>query len=251
MVLGSQSPSMGFMQDEPGLMMFKGAPASGNFPATAMEMEMHGGMTMNAVAVQMVAKPDGSNNYHFMPHVAWVEPGTTLAWMHADIEGVSQPRGHSVTAFGAGDLFPKLQPEGASTFDSGYIPGLHGEKSVAEGIDERYNDRISDDIQDLGNPVGRGPFMHTFETEGVHLYYCQNHHGFMMAAAVVVGELYGDGGTEAVGEASGWSPAMTMDAGRVADADPTHGDTVAAQVRELRGMVQGGGMAMGHDGGGH
>jgi len=28
-------------------------------------------MSMDVVTVRMVAKPDDSNNYHFMPHVAW------------------------------------------------------------------------------------------------------------------------------------------------------------------------------------
>lgn len=251
MLSGSQDPSMGFMQGVEGLSMFKGAPAHGEYPADQRTIEMHGGMEMNAVGIQMVAKPDDSNNYHFMPHVAWVEPGTRVAWMHADIDGVSQPRGHSVTSFGAADFLPRLIPEDAGHFDSGYIAGLHGEKSVEEGIDERYNGRISNRLRDLGNPVERGPFMHTFEHEGVYLYYCQNHHGFKMAAAVVVGELWGEGGTEAVEEAHGWSPGMTVDPEVITRVDPTHGEALHDQVNEIREMVHSGGESMGHGEGGH
>ncbi|MFB6197841.1 MAG: hypothetical protein ABEI52_06175, partial [Halobacteriaceae archaeon] len=73
---------------------------------------------MNVVTVRMVAKPDGSNNYHFMPHVAWIEPGTTVAWMHADIPNVSEPVPHTVTSFGGGGYFPRYIPEHAEHFDS-------------------------------------------------------------------------------------------------------------------------------------
>lgn len=249
MVSGSQSSGMGFMQGVDGLSMFKGAPAHGEYPAHEMSMQMEG-MSMEAVGVQMVAKPDDSNNYHFMPHVAWVEPGTTVAWMHADIDGVSQPRGHSVTSFGGTGFLPRLIPDGAHHFDSGYIPGLHGAKSVSEGIDHRFNQRMSNTLKDLGNPVGRGPFMHTFEEEGVYLYYCQNHHSFKMAAAIVVGELWGEDGTEAVDDPHGWNPAMTADAEAVAEVDEAHGEALHDQIGELRTMIHSGGESMGH-GGGH
>lgn len=251
MVAGSQASGMAFMQGVEGLSMFAGAPAHGEFPAEPQHMEMHGGMEMDAVSVNMVAKPDDSNNYHFMPHVAWIEPGTTVSWSHADIEGVSQPRGHSVTSFGAGDLFPKLIPADAAHFDSGYIAGLHGQKSVAEGIDERFNQRLSNRLRNAGNPLGRGPFTHTFEHEGVYLYYCQNHHGFKMAAAIIVGELWGEDGTEAVSDPHGWGPAMTTDPETVAHHDEAHGDAIHEQLGELREMIHTGGESMGHGGGGH
>ena len=239
---------MGFMQATDALSMFKGAPAHGEYPAHPQQMEMEG-MSMEGVTIDMVAKPDGSNNYHFMPHVAWVEPGTTVIWSHADIDDISQPRAHSVTSFGAGDLFPKLIPTDAPGFDSGYIPGLHGQKAVDEGIDERFNGRLSNKLKEVGNPVGRGPFTHTFEHEGVYLYYCQNHHGYKMAAAVVVGELWGEGGTEVVSDPHGWSPAMTVDPERVEQADPTHGAAVHDQIGELREMIHSGGQSMGHGSG--
>ncbi|MFB6239947.1 MAG: hypothetical protein ABEH81_16575, partial [Halopenitus sp.] len=89
------------MQGVQALQMFKGAPAKDAYPAQPQTMEMEEGGTLEAVVVRMVAKPDDSNNYHFMPHVAWVEPGTKVAWMHADIKNVSEPRTHSATAIGA------------------------------------------------------------------------------------------------------------------------------------------------------
>lgn len=263
MLAGSQAPSMGFMQGVDGLHMFKGAPATGDYPANPMTMEMEG-MEMTGVMVRMVAKPDDSNNYHFMPHVAWVEPGTTVIWAHADIEGVSEPRAHSVTNFGANNLLPRLVPAGAHDFDSGFIAGLHGAKSVSEGIDHRFNGRISDRVSDVENreqlseserPVPRGPFSYTFEEPGVYFYYCQNHHEFKMAAAVVVGPYYGEQGNkhDSVSEANppGWAPAMTTGDvhHKLTEADPVHGESVAHQVEELRGMIHGGGEMMGGHGG--
>jgi plastocyanin len=237
-------PSMTFMQDAESLQMFKGAPATGNYPAEPESMEMEG-MSMEGIMVDMVAKPDQSNNYHFMPHVAWVEPGTTVIWAHADIDGVSEPRAHSVTSFGAANYFPSFISPGAQHFDSGYIPGLHGQKSVPHGIDHRFNERLSNLLESHGNPLRRGPFMHTFEHEGVYLYYCQNHHGFKMAAAVVVGELWGDDGTESVDDPNGWSPAMTRDTEVIAQVDDFHGEPLRDQVHELREMIQRGGEMMG------
>lgn len=245
MVKGSQAPSMGFMQGVESLQMFKGAPAMDAYPAQPQTMEMEEGESMEAVTVRMVAKPDDSNNYHFMPHVAWVEPGTKVAWMHADIDGISQPRTHSVTAIGAGNNLPRLIPNGAENFDSGFIPGLHGQKSDEEGVDERFNGRISKQLQQHGNPLGRGPFVHEFTEEGVYLYYCQNHHEFKMAAAVVVGELWGKEGTEAVDGPTGWSPAMTQDAAAIEQADEIHGKPMRDQVHELREFVRSGGQMEG------
>lgn len=244
MLKGSTEPSMGFMQGVDALQMFKGAPAHGEYPAEPMEMTMEG-MTMEGVKVELVAKPDQSNNYHFMPHVAWVEPGTTVIWGHADIDGVTEPRAHSVTSFGASNYFPNYIPGHASHFDSGYIPGLHGQKSQAHGIDHRFNSRLSRMLQSHGNPIGRGPFRHTFEHEGVYLYYCQNHHEFKMAAAIVVGELWGENGTASVDEAHGWSPGMTRSTGIIEEVDEYHGTPLRNQVHELREMIISGGESMG------
>lgn len=263
MLAGSQAPSMGFMQDVEALKMFKGAPAMGNYPAKPKTMTMEG-MEMTGVMVRLVAKPDDSNNYHFMPHVAWVEPGTTVMWAHADIEGVSQPRGHTVTAFGANHMLPRLFPTDARPFDSGFIPGLHGQKSVEEGIDHRFNQRISERITSVENsehlssrerPVPRGPFMVKFHKPGAYFYYCQNHHQFRMAGAIVVGPYYGEHGDEhdSVSQPNpdGWGPAMTAKNvhEKIHEADHLHGEALAHQVEEVRGMIHGGGKMMGGHGG--
>ncbi|MFB6105003.1 MAG: plastocyanin/azurin family copper-binding protein [Halobacteriaceae archaeon] len=232
------------MQQTDALQMFKGAPAHGEYPAEPQTMEMEG-MTMQGVKVDMVAKPDSTNNYHFMPHVAWVEPGTKVIWGHADIDGISEPVPHTVTAFGANQYFPRLIPPDAHEFDSGYIAGLHGQKSVEHGIDHRFNQRISDLLVSHGNPLRRGPFTHTFEHEGVYLYYCQNHHGFKMAGAIVVGELWGENGAEAVQDPHGWSPAMTADTEAIERIDEFHGTALHNQVHELREMIHSGGEMMG------
>ncbi|MFB6148446.1 MAG: hypothetical protein ABEJ48_02170, partial [Halobacteriales archaeon] len=171
MTQGSIDPTMGSVMGVEGLSMFKGAPAHGEYPAAPQTMSMEG-MEMEGVMVRMVAASDDSNNYHFMPHVAWVEPGTQVAWMHADIEGVSEPRAHSVTSFGGARRYPRLIPDGAAHFDSGFIAGLHGVKPD-EGIDERFNGIISRRLSSAAS-LPRGPFTHTFESEGVYLYYCQN-----------------------------------------------------------------------------
>lgn len=244
MLQGSSAPSMEFMQGVEQLQMFKGAPAHGEYPAEPQTMTMEG-MEMQGVPVKMVAQPNDSNNYHFMPHVAWIEPGTQVIWSHADIQDISEPRAHSVTSFGANYYFPTLIPPDAHTFDSGYIPGLHGQKSQDHGIDHRFNSLLSQMLKNHGNPLGRGPFTHTFEHEGVYLYYCQNHHMFKMAGAIVVGELWGEGGTASVDHVHGWSPAMTADTERIEQVDEAHGSALHDQVHELREMIHSGGEMMG------
>lgn len=240
---GSIDPTMSSVMGVEGLSMFKGAPAHGEYPAAPQTMSMEG-MEMNGVMVKMVAASDDSNNYHFMPHVAWVEPGTTVIWSHADIDGVSEPRTHSVTSFGAGRRYPRLIPEAASHFDSGYIAGLHGVKPE-EGIDERFNDIISQRLSDAAS-LPRGPFSHTFEENGVYFYYCQNHHAYKMAGAVVVGELWGEEGTKSVSDPTGWSPAMTSEAtDRIPEIDANGGEALYDQVHELRELVHSGGESMG------
>lgn len=116
---------------------------------------------------------------------------------------------------------------------------------MSSGIDERFNGEISRDLKKLGNPLGRGPFVHEFTEEGVYLYYCQNHHEFKMAAAVVVGELWGEDGTEAVENPSGWSPAMTRDTSVIEQVDDIHGEALRDQVTELKEFIRSGGQMMG------
>lgn len=105
--------------------------------------------------------------YMFRPMVAFVEPGTTVTWTHAGNEGVL----HSVTAFAGHSTDPVLIPEGAEGFNSGPFSGK------------------------------KDPYEHTFETPGVHLFYCMPHKDFGMAGAVVVGDV-GPGD-------AGWRPGMT------------------------------------------
>ena len=241
---GALDSSMESVMGVEGLSMFKGAPAHGEYPAEPSQFEMEmpeGHMEMEAVTVAMTAPTDDSNNYHFMPHVAWVEPGQTVFWEHFSQEGVSERRTHTVTSFGGGDLFMRLIPEAASHFDSGFRAGTHG-LDQDELIDERYNREMVDQIGQEGG------FSHEFEEEGVYFYYCQPHHSFKMAGAVVVGELWGEGGSESVTDPSGWGPAMTADTDRISVMDSMHGEALQEQVHELQELVHSGGDTAG-DGG--
>lgn len=244
---GALDSSMESVMGIEDLAMFKGAPAHGEYPAEPSHIEMHmpgGDMEMEAVTIRMTAATDGSNNYHFMPHVAWIEPGQTVFWEHFSMEGVSERRTHTVTSFGGAGLFPRLIPGHAPHFDSGFRAGTHG-RSERELIDERFN-------REMVNMIGQeGGFSRTFDHEGVFMFYCQNHHEFKMAGAVVVGEQWGEDGTETVDEAHGWAPGMTADIDGIPDVDPVHGEAVHDQVHELREMIRSGGEAMGHGGGGH
>lgn len=105
--------------------------------------------------------------YMFRPMVAFVEPGTTVSWTHAGNGDVL----HSVTAFAGHSTDPVLIPPGAEGYNSG--PFSHE----------------------------KDPYEHTFEAEGVHMFYCMPHKDFGMAGAVVVGDVGPDD--------PGWRPAMT------------------------------------------
>lgn len=234
---GALDSSMASVMDVEELSMFKGAPAHGEYPAdpSHIEMEMPGGhMEMDVVTIRMIAATDDSNNYHFMPHVTWIEPGQTVFWEHFAKEGVSERRTHTVTSFGSTGRFMRLIPADAQHFDSGYRAGTHGIVQN-EGIDERYNREMADQIGQEGG------FTREFEHEGVYLFYCQPHHEFKMAGAVVVGELWGDTGDETVPDPHGWAPAMTADADQIAEMDPMHGAHLQDQVHELREMIHSGG----------
>lgn len=247
MTSGSIDASMSYVMGHEGLMMTKGAPATGDYPASPsqIEMQMPSGehMEMAAVTVATIAPTDDSNNYHFMPHVVWVEPGQTVFWEHYNEEGFSERRTHTATSFGANGLFMRLIPEGASHFDSGYRAGTHGSQGGGDpSIDERFNRGM---VRSLGGV--EGGFAHTFEQKGVYLYYCQPHHEFKMAGAVVCGEIWGEdgqGGEEPVG----WDPAMTADVSVIPEMDPYHGEAVLAQVHELRELIHGGGEGHGMEG---
>lgn len=243
---GALDSDMESLEDIDELPMFKGAPAQDAFPAETETIEHHmpdGMMEMEAVSIATTAATDGSNNYHFMPHVAWIEPGQTVAWEHFSRPGVSERRTHTITSFGADGKYMRLIPPDAEPFDSGYRAGTHG-VDHREHLDERFNREMVDQIGQ------EGMFTHQFEQEGVYLFYCQPHHEYQMAAAVVVGELWGEHGDEAVDDPAGWAPAMTADTERIRTMDPRHGHAVSEQVHELRELIRSGGDMMGN-GGGH
>lgn len=198
-----------------GMSPVAGAPKHGDYPATPNDE--------GYVDVLMIAYEDQSDNYHFMPHVAWVEPGTTVRWMHT-AKGISEPRTHSATAITPTTMggFPRLIPEGVEPFDSGFLPGVHG--------------RPYQEITDTG--IDPGPYTHTFEQPGVYFYVCQNHYGVSgMAGAIVVGKLWeeNEGGP-------GWAPGMTADLSGIVEADPVNGPTIKEKIEhDLRAMIHAGG----------
>jgi plastocyanin len=107
----------------------------------------------------------GAGKFVFTPSVVFVEQGATVTW---EIEGAS----HSVTAYAEGNDRPHRVPDGADAWDSGLKEG--------------------------GTTWER-----TFETAGVHNYFCKPHEGLGMVGIVVVGEV-GDGpGTTQPSELSG------------------------------------------------
>ena len=97
------------------------------------------------------ARTGDSTEYHFDPHVTWVEAGGTVTWR---LESGT----HTATAYHPGNDQPRLVPEGTEAWDSGTL-SEEGET-----------------------------FSHTFETEGVYHYLCTPHEQFGMMATVIVGE---------------------------------------------------------------
>jgi len=96
----------------------------------------------------------GAGQFVFSPAVVWVEPGATVEW-------TIESGAHSATAYHPDNDKSLRIPEDASPFDSGVL------ESGAS-------------------------FEHTFETEGVHDYYCTPHEGLGMVGLAVVGGV-GDG----------------------------------------------------------
>ncbi|WP_324761122.1 cupredoxin domain-containing protein [Haloarcula sp. GH36] len=97
------------------------------------------------------ARSEGSTEYHFDPHVTWVEVGGTVTWR---LESGS----HTTTAYHPDNDQPRLVPEGAAAWDSGTM-SEEGET-----------------------------FEHTFETPGVYHYLCTPHESLGMIATVIVGD---------------------------------------------------------------
>ena len=110
--------------------------------------------TSREVAVN-TARFEDSTEYHFDPHVTWVEVGGTVTWRLES--GI-----HSATAYHPGNDQPRLVPEGTEAWDSGTL-------------------------SEAGET-----FSHTFNTEGVYHYLCRPHEQFGMIATVIVGEPHLD-----------------------------------------------------------
>ncbi|WP_254820801.1 cupredoxin domain-containing protein [Haloglomus halophilum] len=140
--------------------------ASSGGPPGADVLGSEGSLQSSATVRAGVLDSDqGAGKFVFTPSVVFVEQGATVTW---EIEGAS----HSVTAYAEGNDRPHRIPDGADAWDSGLKEG--------------------------GTTWER-----TFETTGVHNYFCKPHEGLGMVGIVVVGEV-GDGpGTTQPSELSG------------------------------------------------
>ncbi|MFC7041540.1 cupredoxin domain-containing protein [Halonotius sp. GCM10025705] len=107
--------------------------------------------TPSAEVAVNTARSEGSTEFHFAPHVTWIEAGGTVTWR---LESGT----HTATAYHPGNDQPRLVPEGTDAWDTGTM-SEQGET-----------------------------FEHTFDTEGVYHYLCEPHEQFGMLATVVVGE---------------------------------------------------------------
>lgn len=211
MTAGSMATNMGKMKGSlmgsgPGLKpVVAGGPAAGEYPAAKS------GETYD---VLLIAFENDTNNYHFLPHVVYVEPGATIKWHHT-AKGISERRTHTTTAITPNTMpgYPRLIPTDASAWDSGMLPG------VGPFEYERVSGK---------GEVNKGPFSHTFEKQGVYVYLCQNHFGFGMAAAVVVGDLWKEN------RGDGWEPAMTnpISPSRIPEEDPGWAKTISMKINK-------------------
>ncbi len=89
--------------------------------------------------------------YHYKPHIVWIEPGGTVTWR---LESGS----HDAVAYHPNNDKPLRMPEAADPWQTELLTeaGATGE--------------------------------HTFETEGVYNYYCTPHESLGMVGTVIVGE---------------------------------------------------------------
>jgi plastocyanin len=109
------------------------------------------------VDATVLSSDQGAGRNVFTPAVVWVEQSATVTWTVS--EG-----SHSITAYHPDNDKPQRVPDGAAAFDSGVLSS--GET-----------------------------FEHTFETQGVHNYYCTPHEGLGMVGLVVVDSPQGGPGT--------------------------------------------------------
>jgi plastocyanin len=117
------------------------------------------------VEAAVLDEDQGAGEFVFTPAVIWVEAGATVTW---EIQGAA----HSVRAYHADNDRPHRVPEGPPPFDSGTV--------------------------EAGETYER-----TFETTGVHNYFCRPHEGLGMVGIVVVEEPAGGPGTTAPADLSG------------------------------------------------
>lgn len=223
MVKGSMGTNMKKMAQVEGGVKLKGnvvegAPATGNYPAAKSGEQLD---------VLLIAFQDDTNNYHFLPHVAWIEPGATVRWKHT-AAGISERRTHSTTAISSNLMpgYPRLIPKDVEGWDSGFLPGVGPFKFEA----------ITGKSGEGPGRIEKGPFTHTFDKQGVYIYLCQNHFGFGMAGAIVVGELWKEN------RGDGWSPAMTNSGIKEqimqAEEDPSFARTISMKINKaLRPFV--------------
>ncbi|WP_435196199.1 plastocyanin/azurin family copper-binding protein [Natronomonas sp. EA1] len=140
-------------------------PASSGTPGADV-LGSEGSLQAEATVRAAVLDSDqGAGQFVFTPAVVFAEQGATITWK---IEGAA----HSVTSYHAENGKPQRVPDGAPAFDSGTL-------SAGE------------------------TFEHTFETEGVHNYFCRPHEALGMVGIVVVGSPQGGPGTTAPTELSG------------------------------------------------
>ena len=158
------------------------------------------------VQVSMAAL-DGNNGngFAYLPAVVWLEPGGTVSWEHT-ADGSSQRVSHTVTSMSSGNEKPQYCPTDSKAFDSGVIAGL-GPWKHEQALNQPLaapNVRGKKGGKEK-NSVFHGPYELTFEApdfpEGVYFYMCEDHMGFGMVGAIVVGNVTPD--------SKGWSPGMT------------------------------------------
>ncbi|MDY6778708.1 MAG: plastocyanin/azurin family copper-binding protein [Candidatus Nanohaloarchaea archaeon] len=88
--------------------------------------------------------------YHFSPHVAWVEEGGTVTWHN-------KSGAHTTTAYSEDNDTVQRIPDDAESWDSGLLT----EKDAT--------------------------YEHTFEEAGVYDYFCSPHEGKGMLGSIIVG----------------------------------------------------------------
>jgi plastocyanin len=116
---------------------------------------------------------DMTDGLAFDPDSLTVAPGDTVVF--ENVGGV----GHSVTAY------EENIPEGAGYWASG---GFDSEQAARDAYS------ASGGIADTGNVPGGESWSHTFETEGVHEYFCIPHEGAGMVGDIEVSTDAGGGG---------------------------------------------------------